>query len=578
MSISYPTVYTAWTGQPDDAPHGLVADDAGNVWAALQGGGRVVKFQVDIVDTDEVVLVEKASFADPQHPAELAFDGVFVIVTHSYTEPMFDSPALSDLVGVIAVASGEAKQVLLGCLNPTSGMVEPAPVKYGPGSIALGRDHVWLSCVPHVTAVGIEFDIMLPIRLNPTSGRCTPGWPFQEFADRVYWYQGAPEGIQFFPGPIAFDAAGGLHAAFDMGTEATALFCLHATTSSKVVEADELAVRSFGPAGAILATVPDRTPLFGTEGGGKGVVYPLTGVNDNDTVLWSVVDNRWIVGPGGGGGGFVAGQDLASISPIAQKVVGIRTVPVRVAAETPTEEYQVLMTRAGGILPFEYNLARLTEDMILPGFAITSFVCTSYTALQEVGTDIGSLVPISFTASYNQPAPYDAVTLRDSDNLVETDVSATPTGFDSPYTFVNKNTYGDAVTFRLSATKDGFLRQANRTITWVRRVYAFAAVTPGAFPAAFTQAWVEGNDPGTLATTKNQTFTVDAGALGDNKHIYYLYRDAYPASQFWVNGFQGGFTKLGTINLTTPGGVTEAYAVYESNQVGLGVTQVTVTD
>jgi hypothetical protein len=271
----------------------------------------------------------------------------------------------------------------------------------------------------------------------------------------------------------------------------------------------------------------------------------------------------------GGGGGFTPGGDLGGTA-VSQIVQGVQTVPVDAGAITPTDQYEVLMTRGGP--GYTYRLARLTEDMILPAFSVTSFYSDTVSSIQEVGTDI--VVPPHFVASYSQSTPYDAVTLRDTDNPTEVDVSATPGAFSSGYTFTGKVTYGDAVTFTLSATKDGFLRTRSYTITWVRRAYWFAAASPGAFPGTFTQVWVEGHDAGTLTTTKNRTFTVNAGA---GEHIYYFYRAAYGVGVFWVGGFEGGFNYLGDISLTV-NAVMESYRVYESVQVGLGSTQVTVTD
>jgi hypothetical protein len=107
------------------------------------------------------------------------------------------------------------------------------------------------------------------------------------------------------PGPIAFDAVGGVHVAavMDIGESESSLLCLRAVTSDEVLETDRLAVRSLSEYGSILAATPGRTANLGTGGGGKGVVYPLVGVEDNDTVLWDAANKKWKVGPGGGGGG-----------------------------------------------------------------------------------------------------------------------------------------------------------------------------------------------------------------------------------------------------------------------------------
>lgn len=588
MSISYPTVDTVWTGQTGDAPHGIAADDAGNVWVTLPGAGKILKFQVDPVNDEQVALTEKYSAVDAQHPTELAFDGVYVAVTHSYYDHDFFPPleVTSDVVGLFAVASLEYKQVMLGVYNQQSGVVVPAPVNCGPGSVAPSGDHFWFACSPFLVSQDIGLSPTMPMRLNPVSGKCSPGMPVQELADKIVLAYLGVEALAVEPGGLAIDRTGAVCVSFRVVTQPgdnVEHFTLRATTVTQVLEADQLAIRSIST-GSILATRPAYDPVMlgadlGSEMSGRGAVYPLMGENDGDTVVWDAELQDWRVGPGGGGG-FIADGDLTG-SSVNQEVRGIRTVPVVEAARVPGGEFEVLMTRTSGLTPYEYRLARLTQDMILPGFSISSFTCNTYDALQEVGTNIGSMAAVHFLASYGNPPgdPNGPVTLRDSDNLVETDVSATPTSFDSPYAFINKNTYGDAVQFRLTATRDGFQKQAYFTITWVRRVYWFAAANPGV--GGFNQAWVEANAPfpgnNALAASKNRTFSVDAGAPVDNKHIYYVYRDAYGGSQFWVNGFQGGFNLVDTISMTV-NGVSEQFRVYETTQVGLGPTQVTVTD
>jgi len=211
----------------------------------------------------------------------------------------------------------------------------------------------------------------------------------------------------------------------------------------------------------------------------------------------------------------------------------------------------------------------LSQDMILPAFAINSFSSSPALPLVEVGQVIGG-VPLNFAASYSQGPPYDLVTLHDSDNPGPIPIPDPAVAFSSIYGFV-KNTYGQSVVFTLSATKNGNLQTRNYTITWARLVYWFVSTAPG----VYDQAWVEAAHAGLLTTTKNRTFTVDAGV---GEHIYYVYRDGYGNSQFWVNGFQGGFVLETTIPITNVHGFTENYRVYKSNQVGLGVTQVTVTN
>lgn len=266
--------------------------------------------------------------------------------------------------------------------------------------------------------------------------------------------------------------------------------------------------------------------------------------------------------------GFIAGGDLEGTWK-DQEVIGVRGVPVRDTA--PTEDYQVLVIRTDGTEPFEYALEPLTMDMIKPAF---DFAFSGPGALIEVGA---TLATPAFTAAYSPGPPDGAATLHDTDNLTEQDVSATPTAFSSDFSFT-KTAYGNAVTFRLTAKRGSATKQKTVAVTWVRKVYYFASTLPGAFPTGFTQAWVEGNHAGVLRSSKNMTFTVNAGGVADDKHVFFLCRDAYPPSTFWVGGFQGGFSKVGVLSLLTAAGQAEDYAVYQSNNVGLGSTTVEVKD
>jgi hypothetical protein len=283
---------------------------------------------------------------------------------------------------------------------------------------------------------------------------------------------------------------------------------------------------------------------------------------------------------------FTPGGDLSGTG-ITQQVVGVMSVPIRASALSPTGDFQVLMIRTGGVDPYEYDLSQITQDMIAPGFSITSFNWNMGSSdpfdelpFLEVGQNLGPpyTSALVFSASYNQPAPYDVLTIRDSDNNVQENV-LTPSAPQSSYSFSGK-VHGNQLTFSLRAVKNGFEKTSNTTITWTRRVYWFAAIRPGVFPTGFTQAWIESSIPPTpqqnpLSTSRNRTFTVNAGTMLDDKHIYYVYKDSYGDATFLVGGFAGGFNLLGTVIMTV-NGVPDTYRICESSQVGLGTVTVTV--
>lgn len=206
-----------------------------------------------------------------------------------------------------------------------------------------------------------------------------------------------------------------------------------------------------------------------------------------------------------------------------------------------------------------YTPTQLTQDMILPGFAVSSF---SNSDAPEVGE---SVVHPAFTISYATPATSAALTDdagTPSQNLVAPFTSVSSTG-----TFV-RNAYGQTYNFTLSAHKDFVSKAAVETITWLQKAYWGTAV-----PAAYNQAFITGLASNSLVSSRSTTFTVNAGV---GEKIYYAFRSAYGTPTFWVGGFEGGFTKVATVSITNAHGFTENYDLWASDNVNLGSTTVQV--
>lgn len=76
-----------------------------------------------------------------------------------------------------------------------------------------------------------------------------------------------------------------------------------------------------------------------------------------------------------------------------------------------------------------------------------------------------------------------------------------------------------------------------------------------------------------LRNSKAKTFTV---ACGEGQHIYYAFPSRYGDARFMVGGFEGGFKKILTVEVTNHSQHTEMYSIYQSTNQNLGKTTVTV--
>lgn len=78
----------------------------------------------------------------------------------------------------------------------------------------------------------------------------------------------------------------------------------------------------------------------------------------------------------------------------------------------------------------------------------------------------------------------------------------------------------------------------------------------------------------TLTNTRTRTINVNAG---EGEHIIYAIPSNFGTPTFKINGFEGGFVKVGTINFTNASGYSQNYDVYKSVNPNLGSTQVVVS-
>ena len=76
-----------------------------------------------------------------------------------------------------------------------------------------------------------------------------------------------------------------------------------------------------------------------------------------------------------------------------------------------------------------------------------------------------------------------------------------------------------------------------------------------------------------LSDNKARTITVNAGV---SQYIWYAVPSRLGNCNFNVGGFDGGFSKIGTINYTNSYNYSEDYDIYRSDNINLGSTKVVI--
>jgi hypothetical protein len=125
-------------------------------------------------------------------------------------------------------------------------------------------------------------------------------------------------------------------------------------------------------------------------------------------------------------------------------------------------------------------------------------------------------------------------------------------------------------TYTLKATDEkGATDTAYAYVRFYNGVYYGVATKPNNYDSAFIKSLER-----SLQSSKSNTFIVTAGA---GQYIYYALPTSYGTPNFNVGGFDGGFTKVGTIPFTNASGYTENYDIYRSENANLGYTTVKVS-
>ena len=155
----------------------------------------------------------------------------------------------------------------------------------------------------------------------------------------------------------------------------------------------------------------------------------------------------------------------------------------------------------------------------------------------------------------------------------KTPVSVTVEGESVSPDTTSKELTGLSITAEKEFTVVAADSRGSQTATAVMRfcngVYTGAAAAPAAVDGTFIRTLTK-----KLQSYKTRTFTVNAAA---GQYIWYACPADYGTPVFNVGGFDGGFSKVDTLDYTNPSGHTESYQVWRSDNAGLGQTTVEVS-
>ena len=293
---------------------------------------------------------------------------------------------------------------------------------------------------------------------------------------------------------------------------------------------------------------------------------------EGDAVFgWTRTVNKFIrtgVGSGGSPTG-VAGGDLGGMYPNPE-VLKIHGVFV---TGTPANSKTVRVTS-----PTTAVWAQLTEDDILPGFTIASFVPagTNYAATVELGTTISG---VTASATYvSGPPTAGSITNVLGGSVGGGDINPGSWTFNSPFASgsmtgsIKRTGLSTAPTWTIHLSATGAtVKTTDVVVTWLPLVYHGASLV-GTYNAAFITALVTSN----LQASRVTTYTDNAGPA---QFLYYAIPSSYGTPTFHI----GGFDYPGTL-VAAAVAVTNAHAIvqnYDLWQVvatpNLGSTTVTVT-
>ncbi len=220
---------------------------------------------------------------------------------------------------------------------------------------------------------------------------------------------------------------------------------------------------------------------------------------------------------------------------------------------TANSSYDIAATTNQALLDYmESNNEELRQLKIVINELNYKEITTTKFNVYPANAELGSNIDVNVTWEYNKEPVSQSINGIDLEYTVR----------EQQFTNLNKNT-----TFKL-VFSDGRVNVTKSVSVSFLNSRGYGVSSSKTYDSDFIKSLTR-----TLTGSRACTFTVDSGI---NQYIYFAIPSRFGTPTFFVGGFEGGFSKVATIDYTNPSNYTEPYDIYRSDYHNLGNTTVTV--
>jgi hypothetical protein len=287
----------------------------------------------------------------------------------------------------------------------------------------------------------------------------------------------------------------------------------------------------------------------------------------DDSLIWKLESNltTWtLMGVNGAASGDLSGN-YPNPNVVAIQGVGVTATP-------PTSRQIILASDSTHAI-----WSQLTQDDILPGFAIVSFTPagTLYTAQIELGVTVSGMTA---GASYTSGPPISGIITNSmGGSSGGGDIAPGSWTFNAPFSAgsmagtIKRTGVGAAPTWTITLSVTGAtVKSTSGTVTWLPRVYHGVSAV-GTYNSSFITSLATNG----LQASRLTTYTDTAGS---GQYLYYATPTIYGTPTFWIGGFSYPGTMVAGPIVVNTTGVAINYDLWQVvNTPNLGITTVTVT-